>query len=99
MRLPDAFDYKITAVQDTLFLLRETGVISQAEYEKHLLRPRQFTGSVISNNHIRKGWRLVQNAIINSGFDGVIYENNVEGDGESFIVSCPEQIRLLPQRH
>lgn len=39
--------------------------------------------------------RAIRRAIQDKGFDSVVYENNIEGDGVSYIVFDPSQIKII----
>lgn len=42
-----------------------------------------------------EGWEALKRALEANGHDGIVYENELEGPGESYIVFRPNQIRIV----
>jgi hypothetical protein len=44
------------------------------------------------------GWQAIKNALNENGYDGIVYENEVEGRGDSYIAFSPTQIKSVFNR-
>lgn len=91
LRLEDTFGSTFHSIEDTIRNLVRQGVISKTIApglvgDREALRTND--PKVISD-----AWARVQGAIEGAGYDGVVYENEIEGGSDSYIAFRPEQIK------
>jgi len=86
LRLPDAGSWSASRLAP---LLLEKGIISNTQADQWTERPDWQ----LSREEFQQGDAEVRQAIKAAGYDGVVYNNDTEGEGDSWIAFDPEQIK------
>ena len=92
------------ALQDVGLLKREQRYILEDKWDTNSMRELRNKATYLDDrddedffikyqNVVRKFWKDVSTKIKENGFNGIKYNNSFEGEGESFVVFSPTQIK------
>ncbi len=91
--LRDTFDAKTTSAQDVIWQIETLGALPKSQCIA--LRELSISNHPDGRQGVSRTWFAIREALKGAGFDGVIYknDNHQEGQGVSYIVFSPTQIK------